>query len=161
MQQQKYSFCSSKRLRSSELSGAEITLPSALWIRARSGVIENIAQSSDNNRRSAASYQILQPLNSINAYGSQLSEKQDDAICLFCENSNGFPVLDQAQKLLWKFWRSKHLQKQLKVDIISLIKTQTNKMLLNNTQDAHENLFRRDLHHIIMSSNKHELINKR
>jgi len=60
----------------------------------------------------------------------------------------------------WKYKILKYIWKVLNINIISLVETQINKTLLDQTQDMSNNLFRGSNHFTIFSSNQNKLIGK-
>ena len=121
---------------------------------------EDIVAQSSTSSQSCATLS-LKSLSSIPTFGSSLSTKDENIVRVYLENVNGLNITSKAWKLTYKYRRLQKLWSCLQVDLINLVETKINPLLLAWQQEFKDNLFQLEIHHTIFSINSNKLIGVR
>ena len=100
-------------------------------------------------------------ITNIPTYGSRLALKLNNTFRLYYENINSFSIDKKSWKFSYKYKYLKYLWRILDIDIISIVETQVNPLLLDSSYNLPETLFQSDSFTANLTNNERELIRRK
>ena len=94
----------------------------------------------------------------MSTFGSSLSVKPSNAVRIYLENTSDLNMMHKAKKLSCKYHRLCRLQTRLDVDLINLVGTKINPVLLSKEADFKDNQFQYSINHTMFVNKLNKLL---